>query len=261
MRVTILGCGGSGGVPLIGGYWGACNPDNPRNRRLRVSILVEEGGTTILVDTSPDLRQQLLRAGVSRLDAVLYTHTHADHLHGIDDLRPVNRSMNAPIDIYGSPETIADIRARFGYVFEPIRPGHGYYKPLLVPHEATGPFTVGDIEVVPFEQDHGFSMTTGYRFGRVAYSTDVLELPEAAFRVLEGLDLWIVDCLRLRPHETHAHLDKALGWIARLRPRRAVLTHMNQTVDYDDLAARLPEGVVPAHDGLVLDIADEDSQA
>jgi phosphoribosyl 1,2-cyclic phosphate phosphodiesterase len=256
MRVTILGCGGSGGVPLIGDDWGACNPENPRNRRLRVSILVEKGDTTLLVDTSPDLRQQLLSIGVSRLDGVLYTHTHADHVNGIDDLRPVNRRMNAPLGVYGSAETMADLRARFGYVFEPIRPGHGYYKPHLIPHEVSGPFAVGEIEVVPFEQDHGFSTTTGYRFGPAAYSTDAVDLSEAAFAALEGVTLWIVDCLRLRPHETHAHLDKALGWIARVKPERAVLIHMNQTLDYDDLAARLPEGVVPAHDGLALEVGD-----
>ncbi len=254
MRVTILGCGGSGGVPLVGNDWGACDPANPKNRRLRVSILVEAGDTTVLVDTSPDLRQQLLAAGVARLDAVLYTHTHADHLHGIDDLRPVNRKMNAPIDVYGSPVTIADIRARFGYVFAGLREGHGYYKPVLVPHEVTGPFRVKGLDVVPFEQDHGFSKTTGFRFGPVAYSTDVVELSDEAFAALEGVRLWIVDCLRLEPHDTHAHLDKALAWIARVDPERAVLTHMTQSLDYDDLAARLPAGAEPAFDGMVLEV-------
>lgn len=257
MRVTILGCGGSGGVPLIGNDWGACNPDNPRNRRLRVSILVEEGDTRVLVDTSPDLRQQLLAADVARLDAVLFTHAHADHVNGIDDLRAVNRHMRAPLDIYGSPQTIQDLRARFDYVFGEVEPGHGYYKPVLVPHEVTGPFTVGEMEIVPFEQDHGFSTTTGYRFGPFAYSTDVVRLSERAFAVLEGVRLWIVDCLRYEPHDTHANLETALAWIHRVKPSRAVLTHMNFTVDYDDLAARLPAGVVPAHDGMVLEVPDE----
>jgi phosphoribosyl 1,2-cyclic phosphate phosphodiesterase len=244
-------------VPLIGNDWGACNPDNPRNRRLRVSILVEKGQTRLLVDTSPDLRQQLLAADVARLEAVLFTHAHADHVNGIDDLRAVNRRIRAPLDIYGSAETIQDLRRRFDYVFEGVRPGHGYYKPVLVPHEATGPFTVGEIDVVPFEQDHGFSATTGFRFGPVGYSTDVVRLSETALALLEGMELWIVDCLRYEPHETHSNLETALGWIDRVKPRRTVLTHMNYTVDYDDLAARLPAGVVPAHDGMVLEVLDQ----
>lgn len=255
MKVTILGCGGSGGVPLIGDYWGECNPKNPKNRRLRVSILVEEGDTTILVDTSPDLRQQALNVGLKRCHGVLFTHAHADHLNGIDDLRPMNRLMNGLIDVYGTPQTIREIRDRFGYVFEPIRPGFGFYKPVLVAHEVTGPFLVRGVHVVPFEQDHGFTMTTGFRIGNIAYSTDVVELPEASFAALENLDLWIVDCLRFQPHETHAHFDKALSWIARVKPKRAVLTHMNHTADYDALAARCPPGVEPGYDGLVIEIA------
>jgi len=254
MKVTVLGCGGSGGVPLIGNYWGACNPNNPKNRRLRVSILVEEGETTILVDTSPDLRQQALDVGMKRLDAVLFTHAHADHLNGIDDLRPFNRLMDRPIDAFGAPETIQEIRERFGYVFAPIPPEHGFYKPCLAPHEVTGPFSVGPVPIVPFEQDHGFSKTTGYRIGDMAYSTDVVDLPEASFAALSGLKLWIVDCLRFERHETHAHLDKALAWIARVKPARAVLTHMNYSVDYDEIASRLPAGVEPGFDGLTITI-------
>lgn len=256
MRVTILGCGGSGGVPLIGNDWGACDPDNPRNRRLRVSILVEKGDTVVLVDTSPDLRQQLLAAGVTRLDGIVYTHSHADHLNGIDDLRAVNRAMQAPLDIFASGETLAVIRERFGYTLEPLAPGHGYYRPVLVPHEITGPFTLGAIEAVPFRQDHGYSTTLGFRFGPVAYSSDVVRLDEEAFAVLAGIKLWVVDCLCLPPHDTHANLATALEWIERVKPDRAVLTHMNQSLDYDDLAARLPAHVVPAHDGLIVEVAD-----
>jgi phosphoribosyl 1,2-cyclic phosphate phosphodiesterase len=253
MRVTILGCGGSGGVPLIGDYWGSCNPNNPKNRRLRVSILVEEEETAILVDTSPDLRQQALAVGLKKLDAVLFTHAHADHLNGIDDLRPVNRLIDRPLDVYGSPETMREIKERFGYVFEPVHPGYGFYKPVLEPHEVTRPFSVGRVPVTPFEQDHGFTKTTGYRIGNIAYSTDVVDLPESSFATLEDLDLWIVDCLRFDAHPTHAHLDKALDWIARVRPKRAVLTHMNQSLDYDVVAARCPKGAEPAFDGMMIE--------
>jgi phosphoribosyl 1,2-cyclic phosphate phosphodiesterase len=254
MKVTILGCGGSGGVPLVGDYWGACDPNNPKNRRLRVSILVEEAGASILVDTSPDLRQQALTAGMKKLDAVLYTHGHADHLNGIDDLRPFNRLVDRAIDVYGSPATLREIAARFAYVFEPIKPGFGFYKPVLTPHEVTGPFEIGGVPIVPFDQDHGFSTTTGYRIGGMAYSPDVVNLSEAAFDALSGLELWIVDCLRFEPHETHAHFDKALSWIGRVKPKRAVLIHMNHTVDFDELARRCPPGVEPAYDFMTLEI-------
>jgi phosphoribosyl 1,2-cyclic phosphate phosphodiesterase len=254
MKVTILGCGGSGGVPLVGDYWGACDPNNPKNRRLRVSILVEEAGASILVDTSPDLRQQALTAGMKKLDAVLYTHGHADHLNGIDDLRPFNRLVDRAIDVYGSPATLREIAARFAYVFEPIKPGFGFYKPVLTPHEVTGPFEIGGVPIVPFDQDHGFSTTTGYRIGGMAYSPDVVNLSEAAFDALSGLELWIVDCLRFEPHETHAHFDKALSWIGRVKPKRAVLIHMNHTVDFDELARRCPAGVEPAYDFMTLEI-------
>jgi phosphoribosyl 1,2-cyclic phosphate phosphodiesterase len=262
MRVTILGCGGSGGVPLIGGFWGACKPENPRNRRLRSSILVEEGDTRILVDSSPDLRQQMLAlGGDGRLDAVLYTHAHADHLHGIDDLRVVNAIRKAPLDLYAAPETLEKIRTRFGYVLPPLAEGKRmpnpqgfFYKPVLTAHAITGPFRVGAIDVLPFEQDHGFVKTLGFRFGRAAYSTDVVELGEGAFAALEGVSLWIVDALRLAPHDTHSHLEKTLGWIARVKPARAVLTHMNFEMDYDDVAARCPPGVEPGYDGLAIEV-------
>jgi phosphoribosyl 1,2-cyclic phosphate phosphodiesterase len=256
MKVTILGCGGSNGVPLIGGNWGACNPDNPRNRRLRASILVEHDGTRLLVDSSPDLRQQLLASGGGWLDAVIYTHGHADHLHGIDDLRMVNVVRQAPLDAYADARTLAQIRERFGYVLEPLSPsgeGH-FYKPCLVPREIAGPFRVGEVEAVPFEQDHGFSKTLGFRFGAFAYSTDVWQLDDAAFAVLAGVKVWVVDCLRWEAHGTHSHFDRTLEWIARVKPERAILTHMNHTMDYDAVAARCPPGVEPAYDGLLLDI-------
>jgi phosphoribosyl 1,2-cyclic phosphate phosphodiesterase len=252
MKVTILGCGGSGGVPLIGGIWGACNPENPRNRRLRSSILVEDGETRLLIDSTPDLRTQLLAAGSDgRIDAVIYTHAHADHLHGIDDLRVVNSIRQAPLDCYAMPETLAKIRERFGYVLPALDDRRGtygagfFYKPVLSPHEIAGPFRVGGLEIVPFEQDHGFIKTLGLRIGPLGYSTDVVALGEAAFAALAGVRLWIVDALRLKPHDTHSHLAQTLGWIARVKPDRALLTHMNTDMDYDAVAALCPPGVAP----------------
>lgn len=255
MRVRILGCGGSGGVPLIGNDWGACDPENPKNRRLRASILVEDRDTTLLVDTSPDLREQLLAAAVGQLDGVLFTHDHADHVHGIDDLRPINRRMREWIPIYGDNETLAALRTRFGYVFETIPEKYGFFKPCLTPNLIKGPFQVGNIDVLPFDQAHGFGrMSLGFRFGSVAYSTDVVDLPETAFEALRGVRLWIVDCLRDQPHPTHSHLEKTLSWIKRVQPERAVLTHMNQDLDYESLLKRLPGGVEPAYDGMVLNV-------
>ena len=256
MRVTVLGCGASTGVPTIGPNWGRCDPTDPRNRRRRVSVLVEIGRVVILIDTSPDLREQLLDAGVTRLDAVVVTHAHADHLHGIDDLRSVNRLMQRPIPLYADAKTLTEIGQRFGYVLEPISEPGRYYKPTLVPHEIGGPFDIGGISIAPFIQDHGFSTTLGLRIGRFAYSTDVVELDDAAFAVIEGVELWIVDCLRREPHPTHSHLAKTLSWIGRVRPRRAVLTHMDQSLDYRELSAELPKGIEPGQDGLVIELSD-----
>jgi phosphoribosyl 1,2-cyclic phosphate phosphodiesterase len=252
VKITVLGCGGSGGVPLIGGNWGACDPGNPKNRRRRVSVLVEDGDTTLLIDTSPDLREQLLDAGVRDISAVLWTHAHADHMNGIDDLRSVNRMINRPLPVYGSAETLEHVRHSFGYVLRPIPEGEIFYKPYLVPHEITGPFRVGAVDVLPIQQDHGYSKTLGFRIGTFAYSTDVVRLSDEAFEQLAGLDLWIVDGLRATPHPTHSHIEQTLSWIERLAPKRAILTHMNETVDYGSLAAQLPPGVEPGYDGLVI---------
>jgi phosphoribosyl 1,2-cyclic phosphate phosphodiesterase len=254
MRVTVLGCGPSTGVPVIGGNWGRCNPDDPRNRRRRVSVLVEVGGVVILIDTSPDLREQLLDAGVSWIHAVVMTHAHADHLHGIDDLRSVNRLMRSAIPLYADARALAEIESRFGYVLKPIEPPGHFYKPTLVPHEIAGPFEIRGISVLPFVQDHGFGATLGFRIGGFAYSTDATELDDKAFAALDGIELWIVDCLRREPHPTHSHLAKTLSWIARVRPRRAVLTHMDQSLDYNELRSELPNGVEPGYDGLVIEI-------
>jgi len=256
MRVTVLGCGASTGVPAIGPIWGRCDPADPRNRRRRVSVLVEIGQVSILIDTSPDLREQLIDANVSRLDGVVVTHAHADHLHGIDDLRSVNRLMRQAIPLYADAKTLAEISDRFGYVFEPVEEPGRYYKPTLVPHEIVGPFEIQGIPVVPFAQDHGFSTTLGLRIGGFAYSTDVTELDDHALTGIEGVELWIVDCLRREPHPTHSHLAKTLAWIARVRPRRAVLTHMDQSMDYRELEAELPSGVEPGRDRLVIGLPD-----
>jgi phosphoribosyl 1,2-cyclic phosphate phosphodiesterase len=255
MKVTMLGCGPSWGVPRIGGSWGACNPANPKNRRRRVSVLVEEGDSRILIDTSPDLREQLLDAEVNGLEAVLFTHAHADHLHGIDDLRMVNQLIGKSLPIYADAQTLGEIRKRFGYVLPDLEPqARGYYKPVLAPHEIAGPFTAAGLAIVPFAQDHGYSVTLGFRIGSFAYSTDVVKLGEDAFAALVGIELWIVDCFRRRPHPTHSHLAQTLAWIDRVKPRRAVLTHMHESLDYDELRRELPPNVEPGHDGLVVEL-------
>ena len=264
MRVTILGCGGSGGVPLAGrtpgGFWGACDPTNPKNRRRRVSILVEEGGlaeegaTALLVDASPDLRVQMLDHDIVRLDALLFTHDHGDHCHGVDELRTMAFDNGGPIDAFMDAKTRDALTRRFAYIFASSADPASIYKPMLADKIVNGPFAVGDVPVIPFVQGHGPETTLGYRIGDVAYSTDLVSLDETAFAVLDGVKLWIVDCLRFNPHPTHAHFDLTMDWIGRVRPGLAVLTHMNHEVDYDEIAARCPPGVVPAYDGLVLEV-------
>lgn len=256
VKVTILGCGTSGGVPRPGGpggagSWGACDPDNPKNRRRRCSILVRQDGKTILVDTSPDLQRQLIDARVTRLDAVLWTHDHADQTHGIDDVRPLSIHQG-PIDGWASAKTLASLRSRFGYVFEQDRPDvySTLYRPNLI---GEGPFTVAGVRVVPFEMDHGSTIALGFRFGDIAYCNDVVRLDERAFKAMEGIDTLIVDAMRYRPHPTHAHLDQSLEWIARIKPRRAVLTNMHTDMDYDEVNRRTPAHVEPAYDGLVIE--------
>lgn len=256
MKVTVLGCGSSTGTPGVGIGWGKCDSDNPKNRRTRPSILVEEGDTVVLIDTSPDLREQCLRVGLDRLDAVVYTHDHADHLHGIDDLRPFNRAMNRPLDVYGDAKTLATIRQRFPYVTTPLPPDAAvYFKPVLVPQEirAGEPFRIGSIEFQPFSQDHGHVRTLGFRIGDFAYSTDLVELPEAGFTAVAGVRTWMVGVFADHPHPTHVHLDKALGWIARVKPERAIITHMSPALDYAALSASLPKGIEPAYDGMVFE--------
>jgi phosphoribosyl 1,2-cyclic phosphate phosphodiesterase len=264
LKVTILGSGSSGGVPRIGGAdgrgdWGACDPNEPKNRRRRCSILVERGGTQILVDTTPDMREQLLDARVRHLDAVLMTHDHADQSHGIDDLRMIAQNMMRRVDVYGCEETLRVLIGRFGYCFKGNEVGA--YPSILQAHTIERPFREfaiegkgGGIPVLTFDQDHGSMVSQGFRFGPVAYSADVVNLDEAAFAALEGVECWIVDALRYRPHPTHAHVDKALAWIERVRPKRAVLTNLHTDLDYRTLQKTLPPGVEPAFDGLVIDV-------
>jgi phosphoribosyl 1,2-cyclic phosphate phosphodiesterase len=260
LKLTILGCGTSGGVPRVGNHWGACDPKNPKNRRLRCSLLVErvgaEGTTTVLVDTSPDLRQQLLEAGVGWLDGVLYTHDHADHAHGIDDLRQVTFNGNRRVDVYYDETTGKLLRSRFFYCFE--SPPGSDYPAILKGHEirAGEPVRIGGaggfIEALPFRQLHGAGETLGFRFGSIAYSPDVSDLPDETLAALQDLDVWILDALRYKPHPSHLSVEQALGWIARVKPKRAVLTHMHLDLDYAALARELPKGVEPAYDGMVL---------
>lgn len=262
MRATILGSGAAAGVPMVSYGWGACDPNEPKNRRLRASLLVEEGDTRILIDTGPDLREQLLRTSVRRLDAVLYTHDHADHTHGIDEIREVNRAMRAAIPAWGMKSTLENLEYRFSYAFQGYdditAPTTAIYHPWLLPNvidsQAPQPFTIGAIRVQPFMQDHGWEASLGFRFGDFAYSTDVTALDARAFAILEGVKVWVVGCLTDKPHTTHADVATVLGWARRLRPQRLVLTHMGPSLDYRALTETLPQGIEPGYDGMILDI-------
>lgn len=254
MKVTILGCGASEGTPLLIGSWGKCDPTNPRNIRTRASIAVEKGDTTLIVDTSPDLRTQWLREGLGLPTAVFYTHDHADHTHGINDLRPFTYRLKKPVPIYSNKETLDSIKRRFHYAFPSEGERPDIYKAFLSAHELSGPVQIGSIKVTPFDQDHGYMTSIGYRFDNVAYSTDVVRLDERAFGALEGVDVWIVDCVDREPKQSHSHLENTLKWIERVQPKQAYLTHMNFNMDYDTLVKELPKGVEPAYDGLVINL-------
>ncbi|MES2755536.1 MAG: MBL fold metallo-hydrolase [Pseudomonadota bacterium] len=250
MKLIMLGCGTSSGVPRIGNDWGACDPNEPRNRRTRASIIVESATTRILIDTGPDLRQQLLAADVATVDAVIWTHDHADHCHGIDDLRQVYHHARAPVRGLARPATAASIEARFGYAVH----GVGGYPPTVALEHLPDAIIIGDIAVRVVDQPHGDITSAGLRFenaGRaLGYATDCNILSGDMAELYQGLDVWVVDALRRAPHPSHPTLDQALGWIARLAPRRAVLTHMDQSMDYASLVEMLPAGVEPGYDGL-----------
>lgn len=250
MKLRVLGCGTSSGVPRIGNDWGACDPSNPKNRRRRASIIVESATTRILVDTSPDLREQLLDANVSDIDAVIWTHDHADHCHGIDDLRQLFHARGHPVEGYARPETLGSLTARFAYAFD----GKDGYPPTVKGNPLPDDWVLGDIRIRTVDQPHGSITSAGFRFdgpeGSIAYSTDFNALTDEMAVLFEGVDIWAVDALRIRPHPTHPHLDQTLAWIAALQPDRAVLMHMDQSMDYAALSTTLPEGVVPGWDGL-----------
>jgi phosphoribosyl 1,2-cyclic phosphate phosphodiesterase len=260
LEFTVLGCGSSAGVPRADGNWGVCDPAEPRNSRSRCSLLVRrsspdgaEHETTVLVDTSPDLRLQTASAGAKRLDAVLFTHDHADQTHGLDDVRAFALRNRRRTPCHMDEATHATLMRRFGYVFR----GEAGYPAIcddhLIPVHGThwavdGPS--GSIPIVSFDQDHGAIRSVGYRFGPVAYSSDVVDLPPEAFAALAGVKVWIVDALRYTPHPTHAHLARTLDWVSRVQPERTILTNMHIDMDFNVLAAELPQGVEPAYDGL-----------
>ncbi len=262
LRFTILGCGSSGGVPRLGGNWGDCDPAEPRNARRRCSLLVEresEAGTTrVLIDTSPDLRAQLLDAGIGELHGVVYTHSHADHTHGLDDLRMIVFNMRRRLPVWADAATRDDLFKRFGYAFE--QPEGSNYPPILEMNPIDGPVTIdgpgGEVRLVPFRVGHGGIDALGFRIGDVAYLPDADAIPEASWPLLDGLECWIVDALRRRPHPSHAHLEMTLGWIERARPAQAILTNMHVDLDYATVAAETPDHVTPAHDGLALTYPD-----
>jgi len=262
LRFTILGCGSSGGVPRIGPAgpnWGACDPENPRNRRRRCALLVQrvdaEGATSVLIDAGPDIAEQLARAGAGLLDAVVFTHDHADHCHGIDDLRMVVFNRRSRLPAWMDARTEAMIRARFAYVFE--TPPGSNYPPILDLCRIEGPVTIagagGALTLEPFLVPHGEIEALGFRVGPLAYTPDISAISDAAWEALRGIDTWITDALRYTPHVSHANVETALAWIEQAAPRRAILTNMHVDLDYETLNAQTPANVTPAHDGLVLE--------
>lgn len=260
LRYTILGCGSSGGVPRLGGHWGACDPSNPKNRRRRCSMLVEridgENTTRVLIDTGPDMREQLLGLNVGHLDGVIYTHDHADHLHGIDDLRMIVFNRKSRLPVWADTRTTDSLLARFGYAF--IQPPGSSYPPILELKAIDGPVEItgagGPIRFDPFEVEHGRIDALGFRIGDLAYLPDAAEIYKPAWEKLTDLEVWVVDALRYKPHPSHAHLERTLEWIERAAPERAVLTNMHIDLDYETVDAETPANVNPAYDGMVIEL-------
>lgn len=258
MKITILGCGHSLGVPVIGCNCAVCISENPKNKRLRVSVLLEINGMNIVIDTSPDFRQQMLLANIKKIDAVLYTHDHADHTHGLDDLRQFNVLQDDVIPVYSNAEILASLQKRFAYAFLPKPVENAMFRPSLtaniLPDIETHEFMIGKTKIVAFKQQHGKGHTLGYRVGDFAYSTDVNMLSETAFETLAGVKYWVVDCLRHAPSYSHSHLERTLEWVERVKPQQAILTHMAHEFDYNTLSTELPTGVVAGYDGMVIEI-------
>lgn len=258
LSFTILGCGSSGGVPRLGGHWGACDPADARNNRRRCSMLVEregaEGVTRVLIDTSPDLRAQLLDAGVGVLDAVVYTHAHADHVHGIDDLRMIVFNMRRRLPVWADAATRENIMSRFGYAFR--QPEGSAYPPILEMNPIEVDVVIqgagGEIALSPFRVRHGRIESLGFRIGGLAYLPDVSDMTDEAWQAVADLDCWVLDALRRDPHPTHTHLERSLEWIAAAAPRRAVLTNMHIDLDYATVEAETPANVTPAYDGMTI---------
>ena len=252
MKVRILGCGTSSGVPRIGNDWGACDPAEPRNRRTRASILVEHEGTRVLVDTGPDMREQLLAADVGTVDAIVWTHDHADHTFGIDDVRQIYHALGRPVPGFARAETMAVLEERFGYT---LHGRHGY-PPTIAPSLLPDQMSVGTLRIGVVDQPHGSITSAGLRFeangAAIGYATDFNEMTPAMMALYQDLDVWIVDALRRRPHPSHPTVAQVLGWVEALRPRRTVLVHMDQSMDYATLCGELPAGVEPGYDGLEL---------
>jgi phosphoribosyl 1,2-cyclic phosphate phosphodiesterase len=257
LTFTILGCGSSMGVPRVALGWGECDPNNPKNRRRRCALLVErtqaQGKVTrALVDCSPDLREQLLDASVDWVDGVLITHEHADHTHGIDDLRPMFVRKRQKVAVYMDELTADMMRTRFAYCFS--TPPGSEYPPIAVEHRLVPGHAVtiegqgGPIEALPVLQEHGDIPSLGFRFGNVAYSADIKSLPPDSIAALAGLDVWIIDALRRTPHPSHMNLDEALAWVARIKPKRAILTNLHADLDYEALRTSLPPNIEPAYD-------------
>ncbi|MBR9844332.1 MAG: MBL fold metallo-hydrolase [Rhodobacteraceae bacterium] len=256
LTFTILGCGSSGGVPRLGGHWGDCDPNNPKNRRRRCSLLIErensDGKTTVLIDTSPDMRSQLLDADVGKLDAVVYTHSHADHVHGIDDLRMIVFNMRRRLPVWADGPTQDALYSRFGYAF--VQPESSPYPPILNMHTIKGDVTIsgegGDITLTPVKVNHGSIDALGFRVEDLCYMPDVAEIYDDAWDQLQDLDCWILDTLRRTPHPTHSHFEKSLDWIARAAPRRAVLTNMHIDLDHATVEDETPDHISAAYDGM-----------
>lgn len=260
MKITILGCGGSGGVPLVGGQdgqgeWGVCDPNEPKNQRTRSSMVIElDHGKRIMIDTGPDIRSQLLREKIDKVDAVLYSHAHADHIAGLDELRSINRVIGKPLPIYATEDTLAELKSRFSYAFKPWTTAPYFFRPVLEVHPVDyfDQVVIENQTIQTFEQHHGFCKSMGIRCGSVAYCTDVVQIPEKGMKILLDLDLFIVGCFQRTEHSAHAWIDRVMEWQKIIKPKRTVLTHMGPDMDWNWLQTNLPKDIDVAYDGLIL---------